>query len=402
MVFFEDEGHKHLHPLTLTRPVDDLRIGILKIHEKWLHYLMKSDFTRTVRLSLKPVFSKNFNDSHQDVLWINSRYLPEENIIKRIRQLKSGNGISFDGIPVVVKLPNKESRDKLDQIYPDFSDTPCEPENSGFLLNRVWELFQHNGEEIEKDFRLLSAEKSSQHTNTENSIIIKPARVHFGDHAKIDAGVILDATEGPIYVGPNVNIMSGSIIKGPAAICDEAVIKMGAKVYPNTTIGPACKVGGEVKNVIFQGFSNKVHEGFVGNSLIGEWCNLGAGTNTSNLKNNYKPNYLINWETGKHYETGVEYCGTIMGDHSKTGINTMLNTGTICGVACNLFSSRFTPKIIPSFSWIGDDGVDVHHFDKAMETAERAMEHRNIILTEDYRAMMQSIFNKYQSKPERL
>lgn len=396
MIFFEDEDHKHFYPLTLTRPTDDLRIGILKINEKWLHHLKESSFSRTVRPALKHVYNKNFDNSSNDVFWINSRFLPDDDIIKQILQLKTGHGISFGDTPVVIKLSNKESSDKLTQTYPDFCSFPCEPAHSGFLLNRVWELFQRNGEEIEKDFSLLGNEKSSQQTNIQNSIVVNPGKILFGDNVCIDAGVILDATGGSIYVGPGAHIMSGSIIKGPAAICDGAIVKMGAKIYPETTIGPVCKVGGELKNVIFQSFSNKAHEGYLGNSLIGEWCNLGADTNSSNLKNNYKPIFLKNWKTGEPYEEGINYCGTIMGDHVKTGINTMLVTGTVCGVACNLFSSRFNPKIIPSFSWISDDGMEIHNFNKALETAERVMSHRNIELTDDYRAMMQAIYSERQ------
>ncbi|MEX0686652.1 MAG: putative sugar nucleotidyl transferase [Balneolales bacterium] len=392
MILFEDEDHKHFYPLALTRPMDEQRIGVLTIREKWLHYLQEAKYFRTVRKDLEPFYNTPLDKQEGDELWINSRFLPDEEVIKKILTLKRGTGLSSSGIPVAVRMSSQESRHLIKQEYPDFQGIPLEPVSSGFLLTRVWELFERNGIEIRKDYELLGRTQTSNETNTEHSILVNPGNISFGENVKIDAGVILDASEGPIYIGSGVQIMSGSVIKGPVSIGEESIIKMGAKIYPDTTIGPVCKVGGEVKCVIIQGFSNKAHDGFLGNSLIGEWCNIGADTNSSNLKNNYKSIYMTNWMTGEPYETGIKTCGTIMGDHSKTSINSMLGTGTICGVACNLLGSGFNPKLIPSFSWVGDDGVLVHEFDKAMETAVRVMARRNVKMSDAYRQMMQTIY----------
>jgi UDP-N-acetylglucosamine diphosphorylase/glucosamine-1-phosphate N-acetyltransferase len=200
------------------------------------------------------------------------------------------------------------------------------------------------------------------------------------------------AEKGPVYIGEGAQIMANSVVRGPAAICEKSVIKMGAKIYEDTTIGPVCKVGGEVANVIFHSYSNKAHDGYAGNSVFGQWCNLGADTNTSNLKNNYSTVKVIDWRTKKEIDTGQQFIGTIMGDHSKTGINAMLNTGTLCGVCCNLFSDDYPPKFVPSFSWVSGNDIVPYHFEKAVEAMERMMQRRDVPLTPSYHRMMKAIF----------
>ncbi|MEX2640408.1 MAG: putative sugar nucleotidyl transferase [Balneolales bacterium] len=392
MIFFEDEGHRHFYPLTITRPMDDLRLGILKVHEKWLHYLQETTFSRKLRPLLEPVFENPVSADGGDDLWINGRFVPDEGVALPIRELHPGQGLMHGNVPVAVRLSGQAGSAWTGQ-GPDFSGVSFKPLNAGFLLTRIWELFQRNGLEIEKDFALLNRAVPSRQTNTEHSIVVNPEKVHFGEEVQVHAGVVIDASQGGIHIGSGVTVMSGSVIRGPAAIGNGSIVKMGAKIYPETTIGPVCKVGGEIKCVIIQGYSNKAHEGFLGNSLIGEWCNIGADSNTSNLKNNYKLVYLKNWETGEPYDVGIDHCGTIMADHGKTGINSMLSTGTMCGVACNLFTNKFTPRLIPSFTWISDDGTVVHRFDKAMETARIMMGRRKILLSDEYYNMMQSIFD---------
>jgi UDP-N-acetylglucosamine diphosphorylase/glucosamine-1-phosphate N-acetyltransferase len=245
-----------------------------------------------------------------------------------------------------------------------------------------------NGPQIQADIELLSVEQASL---PEYVIVDHENEVYVDPTAHIEPGVTIITEGKPVYIGPNAHVMAGSILRGPLAICERAVIKSGAKIYGKTSIGPVCKVGGEINNCIFHSYSNKGHDGFVGNSLFGQWCNLGADTNTSNLKNNYSPVRLTDWHSGESMDTGQQFIGTIMGDHSKTAINTMLNTGTICGVSSNIFSSGFPPKYIPSFSWMGGGERQLYRFDKAVETMERMMARRDVELTADYQRMMQQI-----------
>lgn len=221
---------------------------------------------------------------------------------------------------------------------------------------------------------------------------IKPANIFVAEGAVVEAGAILNASTGPVFIGPGARVECGAILKGPVAICEKATVKMGARVSEATTIGPLCKVGGEIMNSIFHSYSNKAHDGFVGNSVIGQWCNLGADTNTSNLKNNYSRIRLRDWLSGETIDTGIQFFGTVMGDHSKTAINTMLNTGTICGVSANIFTSGFPPKYIPSFSWLGDEGQTTYRLEKALEAMSAMMGRRDIELSDTYRKMIEHLF----------
>jgi UDP-N-acetylglucosamine diphosphorylase/glucosamine-1-phosphate N-acetyltransferase len=232
-------------------------------------------------------------------------------------------------------------------------------------LNFTYDIFAKNGRAIEDDFELLTKGRISQPISPTNQVV-KPARVFIEEGATVEFS-ILNASTGSIYIGKDAEIMEGCKVKGPFALCEHGGLKMDAKIYPATTVGPYCKVGGEVNNAVFFAYSNKGHDGFIGNAVIGEWCNLGADTNNSNLKNTYEEVKLWNYRTEKFEKTGLTFCGLMMGDHSKCGINTMFNTGTVVGVAANIFGAGFPRNFIPSFAWGGAQGFDTFIIKKAFD-----------------------------------
>lgn len=394
--FFEDHFLENFHPLTLTRPLFDLRIGILTLGEKWMHALGESaESTKGVlRGHLKGVFEEvAIQDPQQNVLWINPRFIPTSELINDIKKLKISEGIYIDQ-QLAVALVQGETHEKwIDSGYKkEDLDSIQHFEGDVLVIQNSWELFQLNGKEIEKDIKLLKVKAVSDIEKYPNALLINTDQIFIEPGAIIEPGALLLAEKGPIYIGKDARIMANSVVRGPSAICDQSVVKMGAKIYEETTIGPVCKVGGEISNVIFHSYSNKSHDGYVGNSVFGQWCNLGADTNTSNLKNNYSNVKVVEWKTKKEYDTGQQFIGTIMGDHSKTGINSMLNTGTICGVCCNLFSDSYPPKFVPSFSWVSGNNIVPYHFEKAIEAMEKMMQRRNVTLSPAYKRMMKAIF----------
>jgi len=393
LCFFEDDFLSHFHPLTLTRPIDNLRTGILTLAEKWKYELNSSSYTRLLRDELKGVFDQPEISSDQPCHWINSRFLPESSLTKKIKKLEPGQGIKEkSGAIVAACLTESASSTSFQNHFPNFDDIRFSILESSPSINHIWDLFIINGNEIERDLEYLKPFHAHKAGKISNQAILEySGNIFIEKGAVIEPGAVLIAGDGPIYIGKDAHIMTGAKIRGPVAVCHDAIVKMGAKIYEKTTIGPVCKVGGEIKNAIFHSYTNKSHEGFVGNSVIGQWCNLGADTNVSNLKNNYGMIRLPDWETGEIINTGQQFIGTIMGDHSKTSINTMLNTGTICGVSCNIFDHGFPPKLIPSFSWLGNGHMQNYKFDKAIETMKTMMHRRNISPDSAYISMMKQI-----------
>lgn len=392
--FFEDSLSGSLKPLTLTRPCDDLRAGILKIHAKWSLRLKSDSFTRILKPKMEGVFNAPEINEEDVCIWINGRFLPDPNVIKIIDSLIEDEGLVLQNIPVVVKMSGSRSARLFKAGNINTSDIDFEDIESGRLLTNPWSIFRVNAEEIEKDIELLPGLKRINPSEFEGVFFNNPTQIYCGKNVQIEPGTVLNASDGPVVLMDDSLVMAGCLVRGPFVLGEHSVLKMGAKVYGGSTIGPHCKIGGEINNVVFQGFSNKAHDGFLGNSVIGEWCNFGADTNNSNLKNNYSNVRVTDWETGKEVDTELQFCGLIMGDHSKTAINTVLNTGTVCGVSSNIFSGTFPPKLIKSFRWMGPKGEDIFKFDKAMEVAERMMKRRGLSLTPEYRAMMRFIFEK--------
>ncbi|HEX6982903.1 MAG TPA: GlmU family protein [Balneolaceae bacterium] len=393
LFFFEDSQYKNFHPLTLSRPVDDLRTGILTIAQKWQYALDTSSVNRILRPEFHGVFEGGQVETGKSSLWLNSRYLPNERLVEKITDLSEGQCLRHNETVIAAKVDSERSTQWLNEGVPNFNTLFVLEVNDFSSITHLWDLFLMNGEQIENDLTLIEADHRGKAQISEHAVLEKAENIYIQNGAVIEAGCILNAEEGSIFIGENARVMAGSHIRGPVAICEGTTVNMGARIYGKTTIGPVCKVGGEINNSIFHSYSNKGHEGFMGNSVIGQWCNFGADTNTSNLKNNYSAIRITNWNNQEEIETGQQFLGTVMGDHSKTAINTQLNTGTMCGVSCNIFSADFPPKFIPSFSWVGSNVIQTYQLNKALETMQAVMARRDVELTEGYGQLMKHIFD---------
>lgn len=382
-ILFDDPSLRaNLLPLTFTRPVAEMRVGILTITEKWeLHLNAKASFLTQPYLSEK--YHANISD---DNLFVNGALCPDQKLAAEIKDLKPGEAIYKNNTVLAVRTHEEE----LPEVIPG----PVKNwEGDITLIDHLWKLFQSNGQQIRNDFNLITAGRKSQPITDKYTQVYHEENIFLEEGAWTKAA-ILNAENGPIYIGKNAHVQEGAILRGPFSLGEESIVNMGGKMRADTTIGPFCKIGGEVSNSILFGYSNKGHEGFLGNSVLGEWCNLGADTNTSNLKNNYDVVKLWNYSKSKFESTGLPFCGLIMGDHSKAGINTMFNTGTVVGVSANVFGDGYPRNFIPSFSWGGAAGFITYKFEKAMETAERVMGRRNIELTEIERKILKEVFDQ--------
>ena len=389
-VLFDDEPvRRRLLPFTFTRPVCEIRIGILTIREKWEYELKQQ-----VSIKTEDYLSAKFPlqaSKKEDTVWINGCLLPNGGLVKQIMSLKPGESIN-NGLMTIAVNSGKEPFEKIN-LKKKGKTIKAEGNNS---IQHNWDIFSLNGLAIEEDFTRLTRGKKSATVSKTNTILGKKVFIEKG--AKLECA-ILNSTTGPIYIGKNAEVMEGSVIRGPFALCEDSTIKAGAKIYGPTTIGPHSKVGGEVSNSVIFGYSNKAHDGFMGNSVIGEWCNLGADTNTSNLKNNYSKVSIYDFTSERMVSTGLTFCGLMMGDHSKCGINTMFNTGTVVGVCANVFGGNFPPKYIPSFSWGGASGFAAYEFDKAVETATRVYERRHKEFDRVEEEILKTIYYTLASNP---
>jgi UDP-N-acetylglucosamine diphosphorylase/glucosamine-1-phosphate N-acetyltransferase len=381
---FDDQSRNNLLPLTFTRPLADIRIGILTIREKWEALLKVKTSTLTESyLSAKYPIIKN----SQNIL-INGSVCPNAKLVNEINLLKPNQALVTKDSIIALHL-NAEDLDltgEMDISGIEEIQTEIEP----LKLNEVWEIFRKNGEALKNDYDLVTKRRKSEKLSPTNRVI--------GDHpiflekgARVE-DAIFNTTEGPIYIGKDAEIMEGSMIRGPFALCEHAVVKMGTKIYGPTTVGPFSKVGGEVNNSVIFGYSNKAHDGFLGNSVIGEWCNLGANTNNSNLKNSYDEVKLWSYVQKTFVETGVQFCGLIMGDHSKTGISTMFNTGTVVGVNSNIFGPGFQRNFIPSFSWGGTSGFKIYDYKKAIKVAEAMFARRGKVFDDTEKDILINLY----------
>ena len=379
-ILFDGNVRNALLPFTYTRPVADIRIGILTIREKWEHRLGLTTTTITEEyLEEKyPMVEMAKN------ILINSSYLPTKALVEQVKLLSENQAI-FNNGEVVAFFAKKTQEEVNFDTYEQF-----EFEDDVIKIDHTWDIFSKNGEAIDQDFQLLTQGRRSQpipegvrYLNKEHIFIEEGAEISFA---------ILNASTGPIYIGKGAKIMEGSIVRGPFAMCENSVLKIGAKMYGPTTLGPYCKVGGEVNNSVRFGFSSKGHEGFLGNSVLGEWCNLGADTNTSNLKNNYAEVKLWNYESDRFAKTGLQFCGMMMGDHSKCGINTMFNTGTVVGVSANIYGSGYPRNFIPSFSWGGPSGLTTYQLKKVFQVAEAVMKRRGKVLSVNDQNILTAVF----------
>jgi UDP-N-acetylglucosamine diphosphorylase/glucosamine-1-phosphate N-acetyltransferase len=383
MVLFDDSERNHLLPLVFTRPVAELRIGILTISEKWQKYL-GGTLSWETHDYLQGKYPKS---TSSDLLKINGRVLPDEQLAEAVAGL-ADDSVLLDNTGLVIAF-------KSDQTFASLKPDTLEKSsyNNAFgIIRRTYDLFRLNGVELEKDFKLLTKGRSSANIKGNNTLIGEENI--FAEPGAVVSASVINAKAGPVYLAADSEIMEGCLIRGGLSLGEHSVLKMGAKIYGPTTIGPHCKVGGEVNNSVFLGYSNKAHDGFLGNSVIGEWCNLGADTNNSNLKNNYLDVKLWNYVSKRFENTGLQFCGLIMGDHSKCGINTMFNTGTVVGISSNIFGSGFPRNFVPSFAWGGAQGFETFQLDKAFEVMEKVMERRHIALTETDKKIFEHIFKE--------
>jgi UDP-N-acetylglucosamine diphosphorylase/glucosamine-1-phosphate N-acetyltransferase len=378
-ILFDGSARKQLLPFTFTRPVADIRVGILTIREKWERILQSTTSTVTEDyLSGKwPLVEMPEN------IMINASYLPTPEFLVQIENLEEQQAI-FHGDEVVAFFTLEDQEVDFDNF------TQLELEGDVFRITHTWDIFAKNEEAIAADFELITKNRDSQPIPSSNNVI-NAENIFIEEGAKVEFAT-LNASAGPIYIGENSEIMEGSLVRGPFALGEQSVLKLGSKIYGPTTVGPFCKVGGEVNNSVLFGYSNKGHEGFLGNSVLGEWCNLGADTNNSNLKNNYAEVRLWDYETEGFARTGLQFCGLMMGDHSKCGINTMFNTGTVVGVSANIFGSGFPRNFVPSFSWGGSAGMTTFKTAKAFEVAEIVFKRRNLDFSEEERSILEQVF----------
>ena len=378
LILFDDPIFRiHLLPFTYTRPISKIRVGILTIDEKWEKWLnTKASFQTAEYLSNKFPRRKNGDD-----LLINGAVCPDQKLVDTIKALPANYFLIQDQLLIAAKAP-------VGEIAPNNS---IQYQDSLTVIDRPWKIFRENAAQIKVDFPLITRGRSS-------AVIQDPHTVVYGEqNIFVEAGVsikaaIINAENGPVYLGKNSIIQEGAIIRGTFALCEGGHINMGAKMRGDTTVGPYSKVGGEVSNSVIFGYSNKAHDGFLGCSVIGEWCNLGADTNTSNLKNTFDEIKLWSHAENTFINTGLQFCGLMMGDHSKCSINTMFNTGTVIDVSSNVFGVGFPRNYIPSFSWGGAGGIATYQVDKALETAKRAMERRSIPLDETEKNILEHVY----------
>ncbi|OSY87855.1 glucose-1-phosphate thymidylyltransferase [Tenacibaculum holothuriorum] len=381
-ILFDGDVRTALLPFTYTKPVADIRVGILTIREKWEKFLGYTTTTVTEEYLEEKYPMVELDEN----VLLNASFLPSKSLVEMVENLVPNQAI-FKGEDVIAFYTTSTQEEV------DFSSyEQIEFEDEVIQIKNTWDIFSLNDKAIRADFDLITeGRKSAEIPETVNCVNRKDIFVEEG--AKLTFAT-LNASSGPIYIGKNAEIMEGVVVRGALAMCENSVLKLGAKIYGATTLGPYCKVGGEVNNSVLMGYSNKGHDGFLGNSVLGEWCNIGADSNNSNLKNNYAEVKLWNYETGRFAKTGLQFCGLMMGDHSKCGINTMFNTGTVVGVSANIFGSGFPRNFVPSFSWGGASGFTEYKTNKVFEVAEVVMKRRNVEFDDKEKQILEYIFEE--------
>ncbi len=385
-ILFDDETRISLLPFTFTRPVAEIRIGILTIREKWERYL-----AQPVSHLTQPFLQEKFplKVAAENIL-INGSILPDKKLIAEINKLKTGETLAKDEVVIAACLP-KSDVEKPDLIVQVDLSSAKQYADPLFKISFNWDIFSKNDQALKDDFQLITSGKKSQPISNTNQVL-GTENIFIEAGAKVECS-ILNGTTGYIYIGKDAEVMEGAMIRGPFALGESSIVKMGTKIYGATTIGPYSRIGGEINNAVIFGQSNKAHEGYLGNSVIGEWCNLGADSNNSNLKNNYSNVKVWNYRNETFMNTGLQFCGLMMADHSKCSINTMFNTGTVVGVSANIFGTGFPPKYIPSFSWGGSEGFKTFRLEEAMEVGQRVYERRGKKFDESEKKIMKHLFD---------
>jgi UDP-N-acetylglucosamine diphosphorylase/glucosamine-1-phosphate N-acetyltransferase len=381
IIFFDDQSRESLFPLTFTRPVSDLRIGILKISEKWLHHF-KGETGYLTADYLQQKFQYQFSE---DNLFINGSVCPSKDVLEAIENLKDGEALIKNDYFIAAK--SNQSQKATD--FSSFKSFNFEGE-----VNKITypeDIFKYNDRELRADFSLLTKGRVSAKLSETNTIIGEDIFVEEGVYAECCS---FNTHNGPIYLAKNSQVWEGTHVRGALALCENSQIKMGSKIYGATTIGPNSRVGGEINNAVIWGNSSKGHEGYLGNSVLGEWCNIGADSNNSNLKNNYAEVKLWDYKSERFRKTGLQFCGLIMADHAKCGINTMFNTGTVVGVGANVFGAGFPRNFIADFAWGGSHGFEVYAIHKMFETTQKVFERRDKDFDDIEKDILTEIFNQ--------
>ncbi|WLD22738.1 putative sugar nucleotidyl transferase [Flavobacterium dauae] len=381
-ILYDGSVRNSLLPFTFTRPVADIRIGILTIREKWEKYLG----TTTTTVTEEYLSDKFPMVEMAENVMINASFCPNEVLVEMIQFLQPNQAIVQND--EIIAFYTTDEQEEV--VFEDYD--LLEIEEDCLQIEHTWDIFQKNDQAIRDDFELLTQNRKSQ--PIPSTVNVLGAENIFIEEGAVLNFCTLNATTGPIYIGKDAEIMEGSVIRGPFALCDHAQVKLATKIYGATTVGPHSRVGGEVNNSVLFAYSNKGHDGFLGNAVLGEWCNIGADSNNSNLKNNYESVKLWNYDTERFENTGLQFCGLMMGDHSKCGINTMFNTGTVVGVAANIFGAGFPRNYIPNFTWGGAQGTQAYLPKKAFETAKIVMSRRNIDFTDLDEDILTHIFNE--------
>jgi len=391
-ILFDSFHREALLPFAYTRPVADIRVGILTIREKWEKLLGAKTSTLTEDyLSVKyPLVKKDNN------ILLNGSIIPTVELVKEIKALKKGETLSKEDQVIAVYLDSED----IDMAGDTDSSENIATRNEFLQIKNTWDIFYYNGKTIVSDFELITKGRKSQPLSKSNFVTGDPNLIFIEEGAVVEFA-FLNTKQGPIYIGKEAEIMEGAKIRGPFALCEHATIKMDAKIYAGTTVGPYSKAGGELNNVVIFGYSNKGHDGFMGHSVLGEWCNIGADTNTSNLKNTYDSVRLWSYPEESFVNTGLQFCGLMLGDHTKCGINTMFNTGTVTGVSSNIFGSGYQRNFIPSFSWGGTQGFQTFKLERAFKVAEAMMARRGIVFDQVEKDILTHIFKETSSKRHR-
>ena len=384
IVFSDAQYWEDFLPLSFTRPVAEMRVGILTFSERWKKLL---DIESTYYITEDFLQEKYKKPAAGQSLFIVPNFLPSESLLQQIKDLKAGEALVYDNELLVANI-NMENF-SLNQI-----EKMTDVTEEILFFKKPTDLFSYNDKAIDFDFELLTKGRASQELSSTCGFLGDKKDLFIEEGAVLEFATV-NCKTGKIYIGKDAEVMEGCNLRGPIALCEHSKFNLGAKIYGPTTIGPHSKVGGEVNNIVVFGFSNKGHDGFVGNSVIGEWCNLGADTNSSNLKNNYASVKLWNYKSKRFEDTGLQFCGLIMGDHSKTAINTQLNTGTVVGVAANIFKAGFPPNLVENFSWGGMKGDEKFKLEKAYEVSEKVMERRKVALTENDKHILKYIYENY-------
>ncbi len=379
---FDDGAWLSLRPLTFTRPVADLRIGILTIAEKWSRYL-----NAAVGFSTQAYLSPKYPAQLDADFFINGSVCPDLQLVDAVLALKNGQALYSNDLLIACNSNLSLSY----PLHPTNTFEKIEFAGSYQKITTPEDIFKYNDLELRKDFNLLTSGRTSAQMSSTNTLI--------GDQIFIEEGVeaecsTFNSRSGPIYLGKNSQVWEGAHIRGSFALCNDSQVKMGTKIYGQTTIGPFCRVGGEINNAVLWGYSSKGHEGYLGNSVLGQWCNIGADSNNSNLKNNYAEVKLWDYETNRFRKTGLQFCGLIMADHAKCAINTMFNTGTVVGVSANVFGAGFPRNFIADFSWGGSHGFEVYTLEKMFETTRKVLERRDMELLDVEKNILSEVFSQ--------